>query len=541
MTTEALNHNLELPVSRIPTHVLSQVFCIIRDEVTNILVTNPWIHPAHYQPVSWNAVTQVCHTWREVAIDTPMLWTDIILSVLPGGHKWAKEMLYRSKQCPLVIIADFTPVGVQRIDSLISVFDDMKASLARCRALSLRGVDTSVLSSLSSGGDLSQLESLQITVERGASNMTILPGQDVQITLSGPTQGASNITVVPHEFISRAKSLRSLQIQDGDIHLHNPSLLNLTRLALYRIPNLTVQSLVAALSRMSALGVLHLMGSTLYADVAEDNNVVTTSENRVFLKPISRLFLASNISSIDLFLQRVQLSPTCEVRLKAETDIHVASEFGQIFSWTSEHFRPPQTSDGTLHATIPQNFLQSFCLYIGYNVVEVRAFYEVVSHDKLVDGSPIFELIFGFTEAEPPEALLRSLLVSLPLSRIVFLEVSNALDSFDLYSAVWMEAFARIPTIKTIFLDASASGFFPLLHSPNFPFPNLTSITVNDLDVCDEEILESLRGRSNLDAPLKEILFSNDRGLPPDDILHQLCEVVEHVGIHDFGVTLRDG
>lgn len=436
-------------------------------------------------------------------------------------------MLHRSKQCSLVVIADFRPVCLQRI---ISVFNDIQASLGRCRALDLRGADASILSSLSSGSDLSQLATLHITLSRGNSNFTIFPNESLQFTITGPV-GASDI---PRDFISRAKSLRRLQVQDGGIDLHNPSLLHLTHLALYHIPDLTVQSLVAALSKMSDLKVLHLMESTLHADVTM---ATSSSGNRAFLEPINRFFLASNTSSIDLFLQHVRLSPTCEVRLKVETDIRVAAEFRHIVPWVSEHFRPPKSSDNALSA---QNYLQSFCLYIGYNAIEVRAFQDVVSHDKLIEGSPIFELIFGFSEDEPPETLLRSFLASLPLSCIVILEVSNALDSFNLYPAIWMEVFARIPTIKTIFLDASAHGFFPLLHSPDLPFRNLTSVTVNDLDVRDEEILESLRGRSSLGASLQEIFFSNNHGLPPDNILHQLHDVVKHVGIHDFRVTLRD-
>jgi len=528
MTTEALNHNLGLPVSRIPTDVLSQIFGVIRDDVTNILASNTRVHPTQYQPLSWIAITQVCHTWRELAIDTPTLWTCIILSALPGSEKWAKKMLYRSKQCSLVVIADFRPAVFHR---MTSVSDGIKASLGRCRVLDLRGVDTSILSSLSSGGDLSQLESLRITAAHGDPNPTIFPHESLLVNVGG--------TVVPYDFISRAKSLRRFEFHNGGIDLHNPSLLHLTWLALYRIPNLTVQSLVAALSKMSALKVLHFMDSTLYTD----GTVATSSSsaNRVFLKPANRFFLASDIQSVDLFLQHIQLSPTCEVRMKTGTKIRAVTEFGQIASWVSEHFLPPQ-SDNALHT---QNFLQSLCLYIGWDGIEIRAFHDVVSHDKLVEGSPIFDLKFGISEDEPLETLLRPFLASLPLSRIVFLEVSNNLDSesFKLHSAIWMEAFARITTIKTIFLDAGAVGFFSLLHSPEPPFPNLTSITVNDLDdVHDEEILEGLRGRSDLGAPLQEIIFSNHRALPSDNILRQLREVVKQIRIHDFhGVTLRRG
>jgi hypothetical protein len=139
-------------------------------------------------------------------------------------------MLYRSKQCQLVVIADFTPLGIWRADSLVSVFDDMKASFGCGRALNLRGVDTPILSSL-------------------------------------------------------------------DINLYNSSLLHLTPLALYEIPNLSVQSFVAAFSRMSVLKVFYLMDFTPYEYTTADNNAVAPSENRVFLKSL-QLFLISDISSV---------------------------------------------------------------------------------------------------------------------------------------------------------------------------------------------------------------------------------------------------
>lgn len=55
--------------------------------------------------MGWISITHVCHLWREVALATQSLWTDIILNF---GQTWAEEMVRRSgPTAPIsILVAD---------------------------------------------------------------------------------------------------------------------------------------------------------------------------------------------------------------------------------------------------------------------------------------------------------------------------------------------------------------------------------------------------------------------------------------------------
>ncbi|KAI0065788.1 hypothetical protein BV25DRAFT_1821472 [Artomyces pyxidatus] len=54
--------------------------------------------PGHSYP-AWLAVTHVCQRWRQIALSTPSLWTDI----MTRNRFWANEMLVRSASVPIRI------------------------------------------------------------------------------------------------------------------------------------------------------------------------------------------------------------------------------------------------------------------------------------------------------------------------------------------------------------------------------------------------------------------------------------------------------
>lgn len=89
--------NALLPINaRLPPEVLAQIFAA-------------YIHASHdpeeyagyhrHPPYAWLKIAHVCHYWREVAIQTPSLWSYITLTRL----ECVKEMIMRSKEAPLSI------------------------------------------------------------------------------------------------------------------------------------------------------------------------------------------------------------------------------------------------------------------------------------------------------------------------------------------------------------------------------------------------------------------------------------------------------
>ncbi|KAF4606075.1 hypothetical protein EYR38_000120 [Pleurotus pulmonarius] len=73
----------------LPAEVLSRIFGSLA-----------YCRHGYSSPLQWIAATHVCHTWRNIALNEPSLWTDFT-DVHP---KWVREMFSRSKAAPLVLL-----------------------------------------------------------------------------------------------------------------------------------------------------------------------------------------------------------------------------------------------------------------------------------------------------------------------------------------------------------------------------------------------------------------------------------------------------
>lgn len=84
-----------MPVSKVPVELLSAIFLeCVPTAPTVIKVHDNWSHKTFDS--KWIAITEVCHQWRDVALSTPTLWTNISLT-RPDGVKY---MLEHSKTAP---------------------------------------------------------------------------------------------------------------------------------------------------------------------------------------------------------------------------------------------------------------------------------------------------------------------------------------------------------------------------------------------------------------------------------------------------------
>ncbi|KAI0923749.1 hypothetical protein AcW1_006628 [Taiwanofungus camphoratus] len=102
--------NTLVPISVLPPEILVEIFIrYARAPKALFLRCNAC---ATY---AWVRVTQVCSHWRAVALDCPELWSRIV--VIPR-LQWTREMLARSKQAPLQVVADFSRYGMEKEQAL---------------------------------------------------------------------------------------------------------------------------------------------------------------------------------------------------------------------------------------------------------------------------------------------------------------------------------------------------------------------------------------------------------------------------------------
>lgn len=87
--------NALLPIARLPPEILGEIFSFY-------LLATKAIDSWSSQDYRWLVVTHVCHHWREVALNTPGLWTVI---AVPGNLERTQAYISRSKQAPLRIVS----------------------------------------------------------------------------------------------------------------------------------------------------------------------------------------------------------------------------------------------------------------------------------------------------------------------------------------------------------------------------------------------------------------------------------------------------
>ncbi|KAF7433363.1 hypothetical protein PC9H_005313 [Pleurotus ostreatus] len=94
---------------KLPPEVLIEIFAIL----------GSFNYGRHclYPHLKWVSVTQVCRTWRNIALNEPLLWTDFVNRV---HSNWAPEIFARSKAAPLrVCLGEFNGTPDFIIDELV--------------------------------------------------------------------------------------------------------------------------------------------------------------------------------------------------------------------------------------------------------------------------------------------------------------------------------------------------------------------------------------------------------------------------------------
>lgn len=85
----------------LPNELLVHIFSYYpaSDDQKIIKTKSPHDHVERDRPPFWSTITQVCRRWRDVAIGTPCLWSNIVLT----NESCVEEMVRRSRDLPLTV------------------------------------------------------------------------------------------------------------------------------------------------------------------------------------------------------------------------------------------------------------------------------------------------------------------------------------------------------------------------------------------------------------------------------------------------------
>ncbi|TCD61499.1 hypothetical protein EIP91_008365 [Steccherinum ochraceum] len=113
--------NSLIPISRLPPEILSQIFFAFCALVKN----QPRAFGRYRREFEWLSVAHVCHEWRDVALSTPLFWSNIRLGNLSDTA--LATILARSQQAPLQITSDFDETRRSRVTCQLLILQEHMA------------------------------------------------------------------------------------------------------------------------------------------------------------------------------------------------------------------------------------------------------------------------------------------------------------------------------------------------------------------------------------------------------------------------------
>ncbi|KAJ7245667.1 hypothetical protein B0H12DRAFT_1235778 [Mycena haematopus] len=94
------NRHGKLAISRLPPELLAQTFLLVCEA-------------SELADYSWIVCSHICSYWRQIALDTPDLWSHVVFTSV----EWVRLCIRRSKSSPLIIEASLAD---RRVEALVS-------------------------------------------------------------------------------------------------------------------------------------------------------------------------------------------------------------------------------------------------------------------------------------------------------------------------------------------------------------------------------------------------------------------------------------
>ncbi|TFK67959.1 hypothetical protein BDN72DRAFT_842455 [Pluteus cervinus] len=464
--------NTFTPAYSLPPEILTRIFHLAQQDQQDYIRSGG-------PPFKWLVMTQVSKRWRNIALDSPNLWSSI--SAL-YSKRIIKEWLKRSKEAPLDVTVS---------DQLLQSGDSISTSFPRIRTLLLNVTSqnwNSFWCNLSSPAPL--LESLNIYIS----------------TYSQPHPTISDST-----FAGTTPRLQRLKLHGCSIDVDSSIVNDLTSLELhYPSRKITATDLLTVIRKSPRL-VLLALSNVLQSDDA----VASTDFGVITLPSLKSLSIAGESLTHDLdILSHLSFPSNTTLRLNSKTQ--------------TEHAIPALSNFLTVHKAARRlgDFspaaMFSVSLHYKWNLFDVSIKHKdpKIGDVKLV----AFRLIGDWDDSIDKltdNARTVALFSTLPLSSIVSFKTSIGITASG-----WINIFGSLPKLKKIFaigdtgvnLLSAIADDFQTRSQPRSEsrlvdwdpiFPVLEDIMLSDMVFPKDTagIVGALRGRKEVGKGIRTLSF----------------------------------
>ncbi len=484
----------------LPTEILSEIFLhLARDSYEN---QQQFTYPSY--PL--RSLTWICHSWREVALNSPRLWSYIVLT----HRRFVSEFLARSKSAPLWITAALLLCG----DEKFKIFEEvLHGESQRLTELRLSGPLRTLLDACQKLESATLLETLVLTSSADTLDPTHIPHTVFSLSL-------------PH--------LRAVEIRRLGISWDHPIFsANLTRLVIHGRPIAqdligTFECFLSVLERMPDLQVLDL----------EETIPPLPAGNTESLPPVSRKVALPHLRHISLVSTHLECANLLNhLTLPKDVRLHLVGRCSKahrqdLIEVVKEH----------LSRSLPLQTLRFQGIFFPYGLNEVlNGWRTLVDLDEVVFSA---EPLSSHLHLNVPRGALDLMSNTTVFANIQRLDVGPGLNNSE-----WELLFMGIPNIRILSLrgdlkDDFAEAFSYVLRGHSKPIMVLSSLEVLKLrDIrlkltmqVDEDtgtefldqLVDCLIKRCNYGVPVQELYLTECVNTSKEDV-RRLEEVVPDV------------
>ncbi|KAI0303372.1 hypothetical protein B0F90DRAFT_1710492 [Multifurca ochricompacta] len=438
--------NSLVPVSRLPNILLTHIFTLLLNDSQHI-------YHQHTSPTCLH-VSHVCRTWRDAALHCSLLWTNILFR----PPEWTAIMLERSRTAPLTIEVLILPRDFANTAFLNSV------RLALSHIRHIRYLCIILLDRCHDLGDL----------------LSFFPSESPSALEELTLSSHSDFPIYTFPSFESASQLRSLDLNRCHINWQMfSSLGNLTSLVLKDIPIISrpsIDNILFILRSMSNLEKLALIHAIPELPTSIRTLPPTPGITPIKLERLSHLSLAGFVLDC-VNVMRHFIMPRCkQVNLRAESrwrlpevTLAISPLANIISSIFSEHYKQEIPYLGSINWT-------------PGNAISIIARPASTASCPVIDvDEPFLDLSLSWCYSRHQGILETSpgfgtLLLSLPLGRIVEFSVSLSAREEYIEIAEWLKVIICLSRVETVILSGGCTyGFVIALHTAhvsNLPSSN---------------------------------------------------------------------